>query len=320
MMTATDHDAILCLNKVRQVIRLACFERKKCREFLQKGQVPMSNCPSKRSKYKVAVIQLDSQDDKARNLEMIDAYIDEAAGQGAVLISLPEDVDMVKMDVPAGLVDPDAEAVGGMTESFFRRKAVEHGVYLHCGSFHRRIEGENREYNTSLLFSPEGEVLAEYHKMHTFDIILEDGTESLESARIKPGDRVVTVETELGYLGFSICYDVRFPQLYRSMALRGAEVIFAPANFTDHTGRAHWEVLLRARAIENGCYIVAADQCGQKPRYLAHGNSMVIDPWGTVIARAGDQAEILYAEIDLDRVKEIRGKIPSLKHGKGVYE
>lgn len=269
-------------------------------------------------KYKIAVIQIDSQNDKRKNLSLIEQYIDEAVNNGAVLVSLPEDVNLVGNNIGDG---GNAEPAHGLTEQFFRRKAKEHGIYLHCGSFHKEIPGENRAYNNSLFFSPDGEILAEYHKLHTFDIILEDGTDSRESAKIKPGEKIVTAATPLGTFGFSICYDIRFPELYRLLALNGAEILFVPANFTDHTGKAHWEILLRARAIENCCYVIAADQCGQKPRYLAHGNSMVIDPWGNVIARAGDQPEIIYAEIDLNMVAKIRKKIPSLKNRRNdIYD
>lgn len=254
---------------------------------------------------------MDSQNDKMANLAQIESYIEEAVKNGAVLISLPEDVNLVGKNVGSG---GNAEESGGLTETFFRKKAREHQIYLHCGSFHQKISDEKRSNNCSLFINPDGEVLAEYHKLHTFDITLEDGSESMESAAVRPGEKIVTAKTPLGNFGFSICYDVRFPELFRLLTLDGAEVIFTPANFTDATGKAHWEILLRARAIENGCYIIAADQCGSKPRYLAHGNSMIIDPWGTILARAEDKPGIIYAEIDLNRVREVRNKIPSLKN------
>ena len=171
------------------------------------------------------------------------------------------------------------------------------------------------------MIDPDGEIIAVYRKLHTFDITMPDGTAADESARIRPGSEIVTVDTALGRFGLSICYDIRFPELYRIMALEGAEVIFTPASFTMQTGKDHWETILRTRAIENGCYIVAADQYGQKARFMAYGNSMVVDPWGTVIARARDKMGIIYAEIDLDYVKEIRQKMPSLKNRRGdIYE
>ena len=164
------------------------------------------------------------------------------------------------------------------------------------------------------MINPQGEIIAKYHKLHTFDVTLPDGTVCDESARIHPGDEIVTVDTELGKLGFAICYDIRFPELFRIMALEGAQVIFTPASFTMPTGKDHWEPILRTRAIENGLYIVAAGQIGKKARFAAYGNSMVVDPWGTVISRAKDQPGITYGEIDLDYLDKIRQQIPSLKN------
>ena len=147
-----------------------------------------------------------------------------------------------------------------------------------------------------------------------FDITLPDGKGFNESDKVAPGDDIVTVQTELGTFGMSICYDIRFPELYRIMALRGAQIIFAPASFTISTGKDHWEPILRTRAIENGCYIVAAGQMGVKPAYTAYGNSMIVDPWGTVIARGKEQPGLTYAEIDLDYLEQVREQVPSLEN------
>lgn len=260
-------------------------------------------------KYKAAAVQLDSGSDKMRNLRMAEGYLKEAAAEGARLVCFPEDMNLVGENTGAG---GNAEEIPGLTTDFLRRKAGEYGIFIHGGSFRKIIHGDRRFYNTSVLIDPKGEILAEYHKLHTFDVTLPDGTESRESEQIRPGDKIVTADTELGCLGFSICYDVRFPEMFRAMALRGAQVFFVPADFTDATGAAHWEVLLRSRAIENGCYVIAPDQCGRKPAYLAHGNSMIIDPWGTVLARAEHKPGIIYAEIDLDFGEQVRRKIPSL--------
>ncbi len=262
-------------------------------------------------KYKIAVVQMDSQNDKGKNVADALRYIDEAVANGAKLVSFPEVMNLVGTNVGEG---GGHEDIPGYTTEKLAAKAKEHGIYIHSGSFAENIPGEERAYNTSVIINPNGEIIAKYHKIHTFDVTLPDGTVADESARIHPGDEIVTVDTELGKMGMAICYDIRFPELFRIMALDGAQVIFTPANFTMPTGKDHWEPILRTRAIENGCYIVAADQIGKKTRFTAYGNSMVIDPWGTIVARARDEAGILYAEIDLDYVDRIRGKMPSLKN------
>lgn len=262
-------------------------------------------------KYTVAVVQLDTQNDKGENLKTICNYIDEAAAHGAKLVSFPEVMNLVGENVGEG---GKHEPVPGYTTEKLMAKAKEHGIYIHSGSFCEEIPGEERAYNTSVMINPRGEIIAKYHKLHTFDVTLPDGTVCDESARIHPGDEIVTVDTELGKLGFSICYDIRFPELFRIMALEGAQVIFTPASFTMPTGKDHWEPILRTRAIENGLYIVAAGQIGKKARFAAYGNSMVVDPWGTVISRAKDQPGITYAEIDMDYLDKIRQQIPSLKN------
>ena len=208
----------------------------------------------------------------------------------------------------------DAAIRNGIVVDGSRAKPYAACVYIQGGSVTEALEGEKRSANTSVLISPQGTILASYRKMHMFDITLTDGTPFRESDRVKPGDTIVTAGTELGVFGLSVCYDVRFPELYRLMALRGAQVIFVPASFTMPTGKDHWEVLLRARAIENGCYIVAAGQIGTKPAYAAYGNSLVADPWGTVVARARDEEGLVFAEIDLDYLERVRRQIPSLEN------
>lgn len=262
-------------------------------------------------KYTVAVVQLDTQNDKGENLKTICNYIDEAAAHGAKLVSFPEVMNLVGENVGEG---GKHEQIPGYTTEKLMAKAKEHGIYIHSGSFCEEIPGEERAYNTTVMINPQGEIIAKYHKLHTFDVTLPDGTVCDESARIHPGDEIVTVDTEIGKLGFAICYDIRFPELFRIMALEGAQVIFTPASFTMPTGKDHWEPILRTRAIENGLYIVAAGQIGKKARFAAYGNSMVVDPWGTVISRAKDQPGITYGEIDLDYLDKIRQQIPSLKN------
>lgn len=264
-----------------------------------------------KKKYDAALVQMDSGKSKDKNLEKAVAAIEEAAKHGADLICFPE---LMNGEASEGKQTEMAEDLDGKTISILREKAKEHKVYIHTGSMHERIEGENRCYNTSMLLNREGQIVSTYRKIHMFDVTLTDGTVCAESQYIKPGEEIVTVETELGKLGFAVCYDIRFPELFRRMALEGAQVIIVPASFTLATGKDHWEPLLRARAIENGCYMLATNQIGEKNSYSAFGNSMVIDPWGTVVSRAGNQEEIVYARIDLEYEKKVRTMVPSLKN------
>lgn len=262
-------------------------------------------------RYTAAVVQMDSQNDKGQNLREACRYIDEAAAKGAKLICFPEVMNLNGRNVGEG---GGRETIPGYTTEILMAKAREHGVYIHGGSLHEQLPDDGRAGNTSFVIDPEGRIVARYRKLHTFDATLSDGTESRESDRIRPGDRIVTVDTALGRMGLSICYDIRFPELYRVMMLQGAQILFVPANFTYPTGRDHWEILLRARAIENFCYVLAADQTGQKEQYLAYGNSMIIDPWGRVLARAGSSPCVIFGQIDLDLVDHVRAQIPALRN------
>lgn len=267
--------------------------------------------------YTIALMQMDTQNNKKENLDTACAWIDEAAARGARLVCFPEVMNLIGKNVGEG---GGRERIPGYTTEILCAKAGEHGIYIHAGSLTEET-GEKRSANTSVLIGPDGAILASYRKLHMFDITLADGESFCESDRVSPGNEAVTVQTDLGIFGMSICYDVRFPELYRLMALRGAQVIFVPANFTMPTGKDHWEPLLRARAIENGCYIVATGQIGTKPAYTAYGNSLVVDPWGTVTARASDMPGITYARIDLDFLDRIRKQIPSLKNRRSdLYE
>ncbi|MDR2178860.1 MAG: carbon-nitrogen hydrolase family protein [Synergistaceae bacterium] len=263
-------------------------------------------------KYTAALVQLDSQNDKSDNMEKISRFIDEAAAKGASLVSLPEVMNYIG-DPEKGEADLE-ETIPGYSTQILMQKAKEHGLYIHGGSLTEKKPQDTRHYNTSVMIDDKGEIIAVYRKLHTFDVTLPDGTVCRESAKIFPGDGVVTADTKFGKMGFSICYDIRFPELFRLMALEGTQVFFTPANFTLATGKDHWESILRARAIENGCYVVAAAQIGKKPQFVAYGNSMVVDPWGTVIARAKNEPGVAYAEIDLDFQERVRAQIPSLKN------
>lgn len=269
-------------------------------------------------KYKIALVQMDTQNDKKTNMEHALGWIDEAAKENVSLVCFPEVMNLIGKNVGEG---GGREPVPGYATERLMEKAKEHGIYIHGGSVTEEIPGERRSYNTSVLINPQGEIIAQYRKLHTFDIMLSDGRPFRESDRVHPGAEIVTAKTELGTFGMSICYDVRFPELYRLLAMEGAQVIFVPSSFTLETGKDHWEPLLRARAIENGCYIVAAGQTGKKPAYTAYGNSMVVNPWGVVTARLGEHPGILYAEIDLDYQRQVQGQMPSLENRRtDVYD
>ena len=257
--------------------------------------------------FRVALVQMDSQQNKEENLRKMEERTSEAVQHGAVLVVFPETVEYIGPDM-AG----HASGVPGRITERFSDMARKNGVWLHAGSITEKYEKKAR--NLSMLFSPEGRCVASYCKLHMFDVTVEDGPSYRESDEILPGETVCLADTDLGRLGLSICYDLRFPQLYRLMADNGAEVLIVSANFTDPTGAAHWEPLLRARAIENTCYVLACGQCGQKPAFKAHGHSMVIDPWGRILAEAGEKEEILYADISSEVLKKTRKQIPCLQN------
>jgi len=268
-------------------------------------------------KYQIGVVQMDSRDDKAANLKAACGFIDEAVSKGAHMVTFPEVFNVIDegQDLPE-------EVPGGPTISLMAEKAREHNIWIHCGSIGELNPDGDRKYNTTVMLNPKGEMVAKYRKLHTFDIILPDGTATAESARIKPGDEMVTLETDMGHLGFTICYDIRFPELFRYLALQGAQVIFTPANFATPTGKDHWETILKARAVENGCYIVAAAQIGRKRgKSDSFGASLVVDPWGTIISKARETACVTMAEIDLDYLDKVRGMLPMLTNRRGdVYD
>lgn len=259
-------------------------------------------------KWIAAVVQMDTQNDKSHNLRQMSEYIDEAAAKGAHLVAFPEVVNILS-EHPV-----HAETIPGPTTNMLAEKAKKHGIWIHGGSISEQNSEGERTYNTSVLIAPTGEIVAKYRKLHNFDMILPDGNSVSESDSKEPGREIVTVQTMLGCLGFAICYDMRFPEMFRIMRLDGAEVVFVPANFTKPTGEAHWETLLRARAIENGVYIIAANQTGIKEKFTAYGNSIIVDPWGTVIARATDQPGVIMAEIDLEYLEQVRKKNPSTEN------
>lgn len=263
------------------------------------------------NKFTVAVLQLDSQDDVQKNLDTVVSFIEEAAARGAKLITMPESMNYVGLD-NAGHAE---EIPGGPTFQLMAEQAKKYGVWLHCGSIYEKNPNDPRPYNSTMVIDPQGNLAAKYHKIHPFDVVIPNGPVNRESERICPGDEIVTVDTgEVGHLGLSICYDMRFAEMYRIMALEGAEILLTPADFTMPTGKDHWETILRTRAIENGCYVVAPAQYGVKPKFQAYANSLVVDPWGNVIARASNHPQVITAEIDLDYLQQVRRQIFTLEN------
>lgn len=258
----------------------------------------------------VGLVQLNSGADVAANIDAALTSIDRAAAQGARLVVLPE--VWTYLGPEAGQQDA-AEIIPGPLTATLAAKAREHGIYLHAGSMLERVAGEPRLLNTSVVFDPSGEIVAAYRKIHLFDVDLEMDTAYRESDTIAPGDEIVTFDLDGTTVGLAICYDLRFPELFRILALRGAELIVLPAAFTLATGKDHWETLIRARAIENGCFMVAVGQVGQHPPGLwCYGRSMIADPWGLVVAQAPDRVGVTVATIQMDEVARVRHQVPSL--------
>jgi predicted amidohydrolase len=258
--------------------------------------------------FRVAAVQLSANADRAANLAAADALVREAAALGARLVLLPEKWPLYASgaEMSAG-----AEGLDGPIVSWARACAAELGIDLVAGSYSERDE-DGAVHNTSLHISPHGEIRARYRKIHMFDVTV-DGVEYRESEFETPGEEIVTSETDDGVaLGLSICYDLRFPELYRILALRGARILLVPAAFTFATTRDHWEALLRARAIENQAFVVAANQIGEFVPGRVGGRSMIVDPWGVVLAQAQDEPGVIVAELDLARLARIRATLPSL--------
>jgi deaminated glutathione amidase len=259
---------------------------------------------------RAAAVQLNSTEDKDRNLAKADRLTREAAGDGADLVVLPEKFNVLGTheDYVEG-----AETLDGRTIAWARDTARELGIDLVAGSIVERREGREKLANTSVHVGPDGEIKGVYRKIHMFDVVV-GGQTYRESESEEPGDEIVISETADGLpLGLTVCYDLRFPELFRILAVKGARVIALPAAFTRVTGRAHWEILIRARAIENQAFMVAPDQIGtHPPDKESFGGSLIVDPWGEVLARAPDEECFVAADLDLQRQDEVREQLPSL--------
>ena len=261
---------------------------------------------------RVACVQLTSRADKAENLEKTERLVAQAAASGADVVLLPE-----KWNAIGGVetLHEAAETIeGGESVEAMRGWAAQHGITLVGGSITERREGREKLSNTSLVFDPDGELVALYRKIHLFDVDV-GGHRYRESDAEEPGEEPVVARLEGWPIGLTVCYDLRFPELYRILALEGAELVTVPAHFTLYTGKDHWHVLLRARAIENQNYVAAAAQIGETiPGKPSYGRSLIVDPWGIVLAQAPDEETVISAELDRARLQDIREKLPSLKN------
>lgn len=259
---------------------------------------------------KIALCQLNSRQDKEANIVAALKELDKAGQNGAEVAVLPECVDYMG---EASGIRARAEPHMGPTVERFSDKARQYGMWILAGTIRTTNDGDERCSNTAYLINPAGEVTYYYNKVHMFDVRIESQVDFLESSAVKPGAEVGFTHINNTPVGISICYDIRFPELFRIQALKGARILFVPAAFTLFTGKDHWEVLLRARAIENQCFVVAVGQGGtHAPGIATYGRSMVIDPWGTVIACAPDGVNTTLVTIDDLRIDEVRQNVPSL--------
>ncbi len=259
---------------------------------------------------RAAAVQLNATDDTDRNLATADRLTREAAAQGAGLVVLPEKWTVLGT---AEQIAAGAEPLDGRAVTWACGVARELGIDLVAGSIAERVPGREKSSNTSVHVGPDGELRAVYRKIHMFDVEV-DGVVYAESANEQPGGEIVVTELSDGTrLGMTICYDLRFPELHRILALRGAQVIAGPSAFTLATTRDHWEVLVRARAIENQCFMIAPNQIGTHPGgFRSGGRSLIVDPWGLVLASAPDTETVIVADLDLSGLGEVRRRLPSL--------
>jgi predicted amidohydrolase len=262
----------------------------------------------------VAAVQMTSTTDVERNLAAAEALVEGAAARGASFVGLPENFAFLRSE---GESVPEPQDLDGPWVRRMAELARRLRVTLLLGSLPERVPGDARVRNTSVLLGPDGTTLAVYRKIHLFDIDLPGMEHIKESKAVAPGDEVVVADTALGAVGLSICYDLRFPELYRELTRRGARVLCVPSAFTERTGKAHWEVLLRSRAIENLSYVLAPAQVGHHGGgRSSHGQAMIVDPWGAVIAQVPDGEGAAVAELDMERLERLRRELPALRHAR----
>jgi len=260
----------------------------------------------------MAAVQMTSTADRGKNMDTALRLLGEAVGLGAKLAGLPENFSFMGREEEriAG-----AETLEGPTVSALREVARSRGLYVLAGSIAEKVSEPGKTANTSVLIADDGAIVASYRKIHLFDVAIPDGARYAESETVLPGDRAVIAPTPLGRIGLTVCYDLRFPELYRALATLGAEVITIPSAFTLFTGKDHWEVLVRARAIENLAYVLAPAQVGRhSSTRVTYGNAMIVDPWGVVLARCPDGEGVCVAPFKRDRLEQVRRELPSLKH------
>lgn len=262
----------------------------------------------------VACLQLTTTNDEEQNWQQILELSERAIGYGAQVLALPENC------LYEGHPLCRIQDIEGVWKPRFRELAKQHKVSILCGSLREETEAKDKDlsYNTTLVMGPEGNELGRYRKMHLFDVDLPEGPKHLESSYLKAGNEAVVCDIPgLGVCGLTICYDLRFPELYRSLVREhGARVLFVPSSFTLMTGRDHWLQLLQARAIENQCFVIAPNQWGVKGKLAKYGRSAIIDPWGTVIATASDGAGLCLAELDFAKLEKIRAGLPVHEHAR----
>ncbi len=270
------------------------------------------------NKFTVSAVQMTSGADKSENVARAIDLVEQAANRGANLVVLPELFNC--LGSPEEILAA-AESIPGPTASAMSQLAARLRITLLAGSIGERTAESDKAFNTSLLFGPDGRQLACYRKIHLFDIDLPDRLTYRESSFMQAGDQLVVTETPVGKLGQGTCYDLRFPELFRRLSAAGAQILCLPSAFALTTGRDHWEPLLRARAIENQAYVIAANQFGRNAESIRTcGRSMIIDPWGIPLATAADGETVIAAEIDLDHLAEIRRNLPALEHRRDPHE
>ncbi|MCX8129988.1 MAG: carbon-nitrogen hydrolase family protein [Clostridia bacterium] len=271
-----------------------------------------------KERFKLAVCQMEVTEDKKENIKKAVCLIKEAAENKAELVVLPE---MFNCPYDNKMFPIFAEELdGGETVTALKEAAAQAGVYVAAGSIPE--SSENKIYNTSIIFDKKGSIIAKHRKMHLFDINIPGKIVFKESDILAPGDEVTVVDTELCKLGIAICYDMRFPELFRIMALKGAELVLVPGAFNMVTGPAHWESLIRIRAVDNQVYVAAASPARNiNSGYVAYGNSMIAEPWGNIISRTDERESIIYADIDSAHMEKVRNELPLLKNRRtDIYE